>query len=79
MSDDNRFVIAQVQKVLDDFSRELGTVKISDGETALTLADLRDVEIKELLKLILLEQRITNKHLEIMNDEKVKECDLDDN
>lgn len=46
-------------------------IKLTDGIQTLDLADLKQLESKELLQLILIELKKLNIHLQIVNDEEV--------
>ena len=46
-------------------------IKLTDGTQTLDLADLKQLESKELLQLILIELKKINTHLQIVNDEEV--------
>ena len=46
-------------------------IKLTDGAQTLDLADLKQLESKEILQLILIELQKISTHLQIMTDEEV--------
>ena len=73
---DNPLPINIASGVMDNAS-SAGYVKLSDGETALNLYELKQEETQDLLKDVLKELKIMNMHLMVLTDNEFKHNEIE--